>query len=87
MYFVLKRQTLLLLDPAKGGTIWDRIINTFIVFMIILNTLPAIVETTSVLVFSIEYVLRVWSCTSHLKYHHPFLGILRVFLHPVFLMK
>jgi voltage-gated potassium channel len=81
MYSTLKRQTLLLLDPAEGGTFWDRFINSFIISLIILNTLAVIletvepvykqyqllfqtIETCSVVIFSLEYLLRLWSCTS-----------------------
>jgi len=73
-----------LLDPNRGGTIWDRLINSCIVSLIIINTLAVIVETAdsfynhykpwfqaletlSVIVFSIEYLLRVWVSTSNDK--------------------
>lgn len=31
-------------------------------------------ETCSVLVFAVEYVLRIWSCTSSEQFHRPILG-------------
>jgi voltage-gated potassium channel len=31
-------------------------------------------ETVSVVVFSIEYALRIWSCTADAQYRHPILG-------------
>ncbi|GAB3177843.1 ion transporter [Telluribacter humicola] len=34
-------------------------------------------ETFSVLVFTVEYGLRVWSCVENKKYHHPLWGRLR----------
>jgi len=34
-------------------------------------------EVFSVIIFSIEYILRVWSATSVKRYKHPFLGRLR----------
>jgi voltage-gated potassium channel len=45
MYTPLKNKVFLLLDPTEGGTIWDRIINSFIITLIVLNTLAVILET------------------------------------------
>ena len=94
MYLALKRKVHLLLDPTEGDTIWDKIINSFIVILIIINSIAVIVETVdsiynansdffisleffTVIIFSIEYVLRVWSCTAIEKYKHPVLGRLK----------
>jgi len=94
MYLAAKRKIYLLLDPADGHTKLDKIINGFIVGLIILNTLSVIFETVesiyesykfffdsveafSVTVFSIEYFLRVWSCTAIEKYNHPVTGRLK----------
>lgn len=90
----LKKKIHLLLDPTDGGTGWDKAINTFIIALIILNTLAVILETVdsiflqyktlfgifeffSVTVFSIEYLLRLWTCTCIEKYHHPITGRLK----------
>ncbi|AQU05499.1 potassium channel protein [Dehalococcoides mccartyi] len=43
-------------------------------------------EIFSVAVFSLEYILRVWSCTVELKYSHPFTGRIRFALSPLALM-
>ncbi len=40
-------------------------------------------DTVSVAIFTIEYVLRVWSCTSDEKYRHPVWGRLRFAVTPV----
>lgn len=91
MYFDLKRKVHTLLDPAEGGTALDRFINSFLIGLILLNTLAVILETVnaifvpyrwlfkyvevfSVTAFLIEYLLRVWSCTSTQKYRHPIWG-------------
>jgi len=39
-----------------------------------------------VLVFSVEYVLRIWSCTSDPKYAHPVWGRLRFMCRPMILI-
>lgn len=90
----LKQKIYLLLDPADGGTGLDKIINGFIVGLILLNTGAVILETVasvyrryelvfkyiewfSVAVFSLEFVLRVWTCTCIKKYSNPVTGRLR----------
>ena len=45
MYRKYKRQVYLLLDPADGGTPTDKAINSFIVGLILLNTIAVILET------------------------------------------
>jgi len=91
MYSSLKYKIHLLLDPREGNTWLDKFINSFIVLLIILNTIAVILETVdglylpnkdtfrtidlfSVIFFSIEYILRIWSCTSIKKYKHPITG-------------
>ncbi len=63
------------------------------VFAVILETLPSLstkynnmffsFEIFSVFVFSIEYVLRLWSCTINPKYRHSVIGRLRYALSPL----
>lgn len=91
MYHRYKQQVYLLLNPADGGTRADKAVNSFIVGLILLNTIAAILETVdsiytryqpvfhtiefvSVIIFSAEYVLRVWCCTIHPQYRHPLKG-------------
>lgn len=40
-------------------------------------------NTVSVAIFTVEYVLRIWSCTSEEKYGHPLWGRLRFAVTPV----
>ncbi|MEO7210369.1 MAG: ion transporter [Chitinophagaceae bacterium] len=92
-----KRKVFLLLDPEKGGTSADRFVNTFIIGLILLNTIVVILETVealyssykelfwlidvfSVIFFTIEYVLRVWTCTCNEKYKHPVFGRIKYIL-------
>lgn len=59
---------------------------------IILNTVPSIgnqfrrffldFELFSVAVFSIEYIMRVWSCVENHEYRHPFWGRLKFIFSP-----
>jgi voltage-gated potassium channel len=94
MYSRVKDKVYSLLDPNTGGTALDKVINTFIILLILLNTVAVITETVeriftayrpifdafevfSVAVFSIEYILRVWCCTSVEKYKHPVIGRLK----------
>ncbi len=94
MYAKIKKEVFNLLDPVEGGTVWDKVINSFIVTLILLNVLAVIFETVgsiytahaglfrtfelfSVIVFSIEYLLRIWVCTEKEAYKHPLFGRLR----------
>ncbi|MSR48327.1 MAG: ion transporter [Planctomycetes bacterium] len=43
-------------------------------------------ETISVTVFSVEYLLRLWSCTADPRYAHPVSGRLRCALRPLVLI-
>ena len=43
-------------------------------------------ERISLIIFSIEYVLRMWSCTADPKYPRPILGRLRFFMTPLALI-
>jgi voltage-gated potassium channel len=91
MYNRIKRHTHILLHPTKDESRWDKVINGFIIILILLNLVAVILETEqdlalqyadffhdfdvfSVCIFSIEYILRVWSCTYEDKYKHWFWG-------------
>ncbi len=91
MYHAIKKKTFILLHPEVGDSRWDKIINTFIITLIILNVIAVILETipsihnpnkiffhyfdlVSVIIFTIEYVLRVWSSTHHKEFTDPIWG-------------
>ncbi len=97
MFAKTKRKVFLLLDPEKGGTSADRFVNSFIIGLILLNTVAVILETVegiytphkkifllvdvfSVVIFTIEYLLRVWSSTCNEKYKHPVYGRIKYIL-------
>lgn len=94
MYHSTRKKVHVLLHPELGETKWDKIINAFIIFLIISNVLVVILETVpwihdryvtffyyfdliSVIIFTIEYVLRVWSCDHDPRYSHTFFGRLK----------
>lgn len=94
MYHSTKRKIHILLHPELGDTRWDKILNAFIITLIILNVAAVMLETVpsihdkyyrffhvfdmvSVLIFTIEYILRVWSCNHDPKYQHSVHGRLR----------
>lgn len=99
MESTIKHQVHLLLDPRVGGTKWDKLVNGFIVVLIILNTLAVVTETVdslyeahkqffyiteliSVIIFSIEYILRVWSCTEDPRFAGGIKGRITFMLTP-----
>ncbi|MBZ5857170.1 potassium channel family protein [Flavihumibacter profundi] len=94
MYHKIKKHTHILLHPTKEESRWDKVINGFIIILILLNLVAVILETEpelatnhaklfhdfdvfSVFIFSVEYILRVWSCTYEAKYKHWLWGRLR----------
>jgi voltage-gated potassium channel len=91
MYHATKRKVHILLHPELGDTKWDKIINWFIIILIILNVIAVMLETVqpihekyyeffhlfdviSVIIFTIEYVLRVWSSNHDPRYKHSIYG-------------
>jgi voltage-gated potassium channel len=94
MYHHVKKHVHILLHPTREESRWDKIINGFIIILILLNLVAVILETEpllynkyekffhgfdifSVFIFSVEYILRVWSCTHDSKYKHWLWGRLR----------
>ncbi len=89
MYHAVKGKVHSLLHPEIGDTKLDKVINSFIITLIILNVIAVILETVpsihdpyteffrifdlvSVIIFTIEYVFRVWSSNHDVKNKHPF---------------
>lgn len=94
MYHTTKKKVHSLLHPELNETHWDKIVNGFIIILIILNIVAVVLETVqwlhdeyavffhyfdliSVIIFSIEYVLRVWSCNHDRRYKHTVYGRLK----------
>jgi voltage-gated potassium channel len=85
---------------TPGGGRAGRIVDVFLVALIVgnvvmvtLNTVMSLAfkygtffwyfELFSVIVFSIEYVLRLWICTRSTSYRHPLLGRIKYFFSPL----
>jgi voltage-gated potassium channel len=104
MYHATKKKVHSLLHPEiVGESHWDKIINIFIIILIILNVTAVMLETVpsidkplkkffndfdlfSVIIFTIEYILRVWSSNHDPKYKHSIHGRLRYMLSPAALI-
>jgi voltage-gated potassium channel len=106
MYQRTKKKVHGLLHPEiVGDTHWDKLINIFIIVLIILNVVAVMLETVpsfhdedheqlffhyfdlvSVIIFTIEYVLRVWSSNHDPRYGHSFRGRLKYMLSPAALI-
>ena len=102
MYHKTKKKIHGLLHPdIVGDKHWDKVINVFIITLIILNIIAVMLETmpsiernpgamrffhyfdwVSVIIFTIEYVLRVWSSNHEEKYRHSFRGRLKYMVSP-----
>ncbi len=102
MYHTTKKKVHGLLHPEiVGDKHWDKIINVFIIVLIILNVIAVILETVpefhdqpnekrffyyfdliSVIIFTVEYILRVWSSNHEEKYKHSIWGRLKYMVSP-----
>lgn len=100
MYHKAKQKVHGLLHPEiVGDKRWDKVINIFIVILIILNVVAVMLETVkslhdhyyaffhyfdlvSVIIFTIEYILRVWSSNHEEKYKHSVWGRLKYMVSP-----
>ncbi len=96
-YHESKRKVHILLHPELGDSKWDKILNGFIIILIILNVTAVMLETVpsihdphaaffrifdlvSVIIFTIEYLLRVWSSNHDPRYSHSLHGRIRYML-------
>jgi voltage-gated potassium channel len=104
VYHKTKEKVHGLLHPEiVGDKHWDKIINIFIVILIILNVVAVMLETVkslhdhyytffkyfdlvSVIIFTIEYILRVWSSNHEEKYKHSVWGRLKYMVSPAALI-
>ncbi len=99
MYQKTKRTVHVLLHPELGESKADKLINIFIITLIVLNVVAVMLETIKVLhdkyesffdtfdaisvyIFTIEYILRVWSCTHDPRYKGSIKGRLKYMLTP-----
>ncbi len=100
MYKATKKKVHSLMHPEiVGENNWDKVLNIFIIVLIILNVTAVMLETVthihdkyesffyyfdlvSVIIFTVEYILRVWSSNHEKKYSHSIKGRLRYMLSP-----
>src|SRR5688572_2307314 len=104
MYHKTKKTVHGLLHPEIiGDSNWDKVVNTFIIGLIILNVIAVMLETVpglhpryddffhyfelfSVIIFTVEYILRVWSSNHDPKFKHSIHGRLRYMITPAALI-
>ncbi|MDQ3020106.1 MAG: ion transporter [Bacteroidota bacterium] len=92
----IKRFIYYLLEPSEKEHRFEKILNLFLIALIILNVLAGIIYTVewvktgyynflnpfeifSVGIFTIEYVLRMWTITCDKKYSKPIIGRIKYF--------
>lgn len=103
VYRRIQRRTFQIIDRGEEGDLPSKIVDLFIMALIVLNVGAVIIETEaefvahhkvtlhtfdifSVAVFTIEYLLRIWSCTSERRFAHPVMGRLRFMVRPMALV-
>jgi voltage-gated potassium channel len=94
MYGKIRKRTYEVLEQASKGDLLSKIVDFFIISLIIFNIVCVILETVgslhtkynklftnletfSVIVFTIEYLARIWSCTIEKKFKEPVFGRIR----------
>jgi voltage-gated potassium channel len=98
----LQEKAWILINPVIGDSKADRVIDITLMSLIALNILAIILETVpelqayhpyfrlfdiiSVMIFSIEYLTRLWSCTVDPRYRHPVTGRLKYMITPMALI-
>jgi len=99
----LKNRVYNVLNTAKSTNRLQRIVNTFLFGLILLNVAAVIFETVdvlhdrygdyfhifeifSVVIFSVEYILRIWTYTSNEAYKRPIIGRIKFMLTPMALI-
>ncbi|MDP8228488.1 MAG: ion transporter [Candidatus Electryoneaceae bacterium] len=97
---MIRKRTYEIIEKSSPDDIPGRIVDVFIVTLIILNVTAVILETIpelaslygelfqyfelfSVVIFSIEYLLRLWSCTSDDRYSRSIMGRIKFILTPM----
>jgi len=86
-------------DGGSSSRAFDIFIVTLILLNVIAVTMETIpgwseaydpwfraIEVASVAVFTVEYVLRIWSCTSDPRFAHPIFGRLKMMITPMSLV-
>ncbi len=92
-----------IMEKAQEGDLLSRIVDLFILTLIILNVAMVILETVGgvkktygesieifeticVIIFTVEYLLRIWCCTADTKFARPLIGRLAFMLTPLALI-
>lgn len=99
----IRRRIYEILEVAQPGDRVSRLVDTFILSLILFNVAALVLETVdwiyavgkvyfdgfelvSVVIFSIEYLFRVWCCVEHPRYQRPIVGRLRFVRSPMALV-
>ncbi|MHB9004068.1 MAG: ion transporter, partial [Coriobacteriia bacterium] len=99
----LKHTVWNLVETAEGDDLASRLVDVFIVSLIVLSTILTVLDSIPglfdsfnrwlfafdyfvIAVFTVEYVVRIWSCTADPRYAHPIRGRLRYATSPLALV-
>lgn len=64
MFTTFKKQAFILLDPSEGDGFWDKVVDTFIISLILLNILAVILETVESLFIAYGSLFRTFEIFS-----------------------
>lgn len=94
----LRKKVFRIIEPAEKGDLFSKLFDLFMLLLICLNIVAVIFETVqphpfyawfelvSVLIFTTEYLLRIWSAIEDSRYAHPLWGRVRYMLTPLILI-
>ncbi|MBN2488179.1 MAG: ion transporter [Methanosarcinaceae archaeon] len=99
----VKKRVFEILEVASDGDVFSRMVDIFIMALILTNVMAVILETVgsladrymlffntfelfSVAIFTLEYVLRLWTCTADKRFTHPLKGRFKFAVTPLALV-
>lgn len=101
-YRRLRERAYEVMEVAVPGDVFSRVLNIGIMALVLINVAAfalsfvdrlqpygayfELTETISVTLFTVEYLLRLWSCVASARHAHPLVGRLRFALRPMMLV-
>ncbi|MBU1239442.1 ion transporter [Myxococcota bacterium] len=95
---LIRKKMYRIIEPAEKGDLSSKVFDLFMLILIVSNILAVIFETVkphkfyvyfeffSVIIFTVEYLIRIWAAPENPLYRHPVTGRLRYAFTPLILI-